>query len=158
MSAEAIALDCAPCHFEPRRTLIAGPDSIHPMVIGGEIPAGPSQNAYIQFARGIHDVFAEPVGIRERGTFFEYAAVDAPAKVLDEIAIDLRVDVADDAFGIDFDAGAHGWRLRSQDEGRGRERPGKGAAGNRHGVSFGKRLQFIKFALLWCRPTARMKC
>jgi hypothetical protein len=36
--------------------------------------------------------------------------------MLGEISVDLRVDVADDALGIDFEAGAEGRWLAAEDE------------------------------------------
>ena len=53
---------------------------------------------------GFEHVFAEAVGVGERRLLVEDAAVDAAAQVLDEVAVDLGIDVADDALGIDFQA------------------------------------------------------
>ena len=43
-------------------------------------------------------------------------------EVLDEVAVDLRIDIADDALGVDLDAGAQRSRLRAQNPGHGRQR------------------------------------
>ena len=72
-----------------------------------------------ELARRVEHVLAEAVGIGERRLLFEDAAFDAAAEVLDEVAVDLGIDVADHALGIDLDARAEGGRLSAQDVGRG---------------------------------------
>ena len=71
------------------------------------------------FFVAVEDVAAEAVAVGERRLLFEDAAVDAAAEVLDEIAVNQRVDVADDALGVDFDARAQRRGLAAEDEGRG---------------------------------------
>ena len=118
VGAEAVAFDGAPGHFEARRALVARADAVAPVVVGGEVAAGPAQQGDVELADGFEDVLAEAVGIGEGRLLFEDAAVDAAAEVLDEVAIEHGIDVADDALGIDLDARAEGGRLAAQDVGR----------------------------------------
>ena len=114
--AEAVALHRAPGHFEARRALVARADAVHPVVVRREVAARPAQQRDIQILHGLQHIFAVAVGIRERRALFEDAAFDAAAQVFGEIAVDLRIDVADPAFGIDLDAGLQSLRLRAQRE------------------------------------------
>ncbi len=125
MSAEAVGFDGAPGHFEARRALVARADAVAPVVVGGEVAAGPAQEGDVQFAHGIEDVFAEAIGIGEGRLLFEDAAIDAAAEMFDEVAVEQGVDVADDAFGIDFDARVERGGLAAQDIGGGGERHGE---------------------------------
>ena len=118
MGAEAVAFHRAPGHFEARRALVARAYAVAPVVVGREVAARPAQQADLEFARRVQDVPAEAVGVGEGGFFFEDAAIDAAAQVLDEVAIKQRVDIADYAFGIDLDARVEGGRLAAQDVGR----------------------------------------
>ena len=123
----------APGHFEAARPPIAGADAVRPVVVRGEIASGPAQDGDVQLLRGVEHIAAEAVRIGERGAFVEHAAFDAAAEVFDEIAVDFRIDVADDALGIDLDPCLQGFRLRAkrrnvQCKGRG-ERESELAAG-----------------------------
>ena len=42
VGAEAVGLDGAPCHFEARRALVARAYAVAPVVVGGEVAAGPA--------------------------------------------------------------------------------------------------------------------
>ena len=80
-------------------------------------------------------VAAEAVGIGERGVLFEDAAIDAAAKVFQEVAVDLRIDIGDYTFGVDLDSRAGGSRLGAGypgggDDGCGHHGGGEGAAGD----------------------------
>ena len=102
--AEAVALDHVPGLVAADRPLVARADAILPVVAGGEVAARPAQERHAEPLRGLHDVLAEAVRIRERAAFLEDAAVDAAAEVLGEVAEHVRVDLADHAVGIDLDA------------------------------------------------------
>ena len=117
VGAEAVGFDGAPGHFEAGRALVAGADAVRPVVVGGEVAAGPAEQGDVELADGFEDVLAEAVGIGEGRLLFEDAAIDAAAEVLDEVAVELGIDVADDALGIDLDARAEGGRLAAQNVG-----------------------------------------
>ncbi len=119
VGAEAVGFDGAPCHFESRRTLVARADAVAPIVVRGEVAAGPAQEGDIELTDRLEDVLAEAIGIREWRLLFEDAAIDAAAEVLDEVAVEHGIDVADDTLGIDLDAGVERGRLSAQDIGRG---------------------------------------
>src|SRR5229473_2271980 len=61
----------------------------------------------------VKDVAPEPVCIRKRRALFEYAALDAAAEMLDEVAVDLRVNIGDHSLGINLDASGCRHRLGS---------------------------------------------
>ena len=69
------------------------------------MPPGQRRSVTPSPLRGVHDVVAEAVRVRERAAFLEDAAVDAAAEVLGEVAEDVRVHLADHAVGIELDAG-----------------------------------------------------
>ena len=119
--AEAIAFDGAPRHFEARRPLVARADAVPPVVIGREIAAGPAQQRNIQLLGRVQDIPAKAVGVGEGRFLLEDAAIDAAPQVLDEIAVDLRIDIADDALGIDLHAGFQRALLRAQNPWRGED-------------------------------------
>ena len=125
VSAEAVGFDGAPRHFEARRALVARAYAVAPVVVGGEVAARPAEERDIQFADGLQDVLAEAVGIGEGRLLLENPAVDAAAEMLDEVAVEQGIDVADDAFGIDLDARVEGSGLAAQDVGRAGERDGE---------------------------------
>src|SRR5579884_2557689 len=102
--AEAVVFDGAPGHVQTFRTFVARADAIHPVVVRGEVAAGPAQNRDVQIADRLHHVFAIAVAVRQRRAFLEDAALDAAAEVFGEVAVDLRIDGRDDAVGIDADA------------------------------------------------------
>ena len=102
--AEAVGLERAPGVIAARRTLVARPDAVLPVVARGEVAARPAEDRQAEPAGGVHDVAPVAVGIRERAPFLEDAAVDAAAEVLGEIAEDVRVHLADHAVGIELDA------------------------------------------------------
>src|SRR3954451_15852336 len=106
MGAEAIAFDGPPRHLKSRGTLVARSDAVHPVIVRREIPAWPSHLCHVELLRAFEDVAAEAVAVGKRRFLVEDAAVDAAAQVLDEISVDQRVDVADDALGVDLDTGA----------------------------------------------------
>ena len=76
-----------------------------PVVIGREVAARPAQDRYVQILGGGQHILAVSVRIGERRLLVKYAAFDAAAQVLDEISVDLGIDIADDAFGIDLHCG-----------------------------------------------------
>src|SRR5262249_48130416 len=121
---------------ESRRTFVTRPDPIHPMVIGREVSAWPSQKRDVQFPDRLQNVLTETLGAGERRTLVEDAAIDTAAQVLDKVAIDLGIDIADCALSVDFDARTKGRWLGAQNERRGRERPGESSSGNLHGTSW----------------------
>ena len=88
----------------PRRSLVARPDAVLPVVSGGEVAPWPAQERDAEAARGVHDVLAEAVGVGERALLLEHPAVHAPSELLDEVAEHVRVHLADHALGIEFDA------------------------------------------------------
>src|ERR1035438_5543589 len=104
MRAEAIALHRSPGHFQAGRTAVARSYAVHPVVIRREVSSGPAEKCHVHLSGGIEHVAAESVRVRERRAFFEDAAIDAPAEVLDEVPIDQRVDVSDHTLGFDLDA------------------------------------------------------
>ena len=77
------------------------------------MPPGQRRTDTFEVLGGRQHVFAESVGIGERRLLVKHAALDAAAQVLDKVSVDLGVDIADDAFGIDLDARVQGSLLRA---------------------------------------------
>jgi hypothetical protein len=102
--AEAVALHCAPRHFEPGRPIVARTDAVHPVVIRREVASRPTQDGYVQVLDGRQHVLAESVGIGKWRLFVKHSSLDAAAQVLDEVSVDLRIDIADCTLGIHLDA------------------------------------------------------
>src|SRR5712664_3971566 len=79
----------------------------------------------------VKNIAPESVSVRERRALLEYAALDAAAKVLDEVAVNLGVNIGDHSLGINLDASGCRQRLGSRAP-RGSEQcsckraPGKG--------------------------------
>ena len=59
MRAEAIVFDGAPSHLEAARTLVARPDAVAPVVVGGKISAGPAQQRDMQIFDSLQNVACE---------------------------------------------------------------------------------------------------
>ena len=97
------------------------------LIVRREIAARPAQQRDIEILNGLHDVFAVAVLVGQRGTFLEEAALDAAAEMLGEVAVNLRIDIADPAIGIDFDACLQGFGLSRAEE-RDGESGGEAAA------------------------------
>jgi len=68
------------------------------------------------------DVTAVAIRIGKRRSFVEDASLDAAPQMLDEVAVDLRIDIVDNALTVDFDVGTRRTRLRAQNPGHGRQR------------------------------------
>ena len=120
--AEVIALHRAPGHFQAWRPLVAGADPIRPAIVRGKVATRPTQVGHVQFPGGIENIAPEAVLVGKRGMLFKDAAIDAAAKMLNEISEDEGIDVANDSFGVDFHAGAQRSLLGTQDE-RGSAQP-----------------------------------
>ena len=108
VGAEAIGLDVVPRQLEPGGTLIARTDAILPVVAGAEIAARPPENRDLEIADRLQDVLAKSVLVGERAALLEDAAVDHAAEMLGEVAEQQRIDRADDAIGVELDAGDGG--------------------------------------------------
>lgn len=87
---------------------------------------------------GLEHVFTETVFIRKRRVLFEDAAFDAAAEVFGEVAVDLGIDLADDALGIDLDASFARGGLGLEEE-RGRDKRCMERAAGKRGVRHGSK-------------------
>lgn len=146
VSAEAVVFDGAPGHFEAAGTFVAGADAIAPVVIRRKIAAGPAEERDVEALDGFEDVLAKAGGIGERIAFVEDAAGDAATEVFDEVAVELGIDLADLAIGVDFDAGGLRGSLAATEEsgrGGGDEAGGEGAPGE-DGIWGGHGSAFIR--------------
>ena len=76
------------------------------------MPPGQRSWVTLRLLGGIEHVGAVALRVGELRALLEDAAVDAAAEVLDEVAVELGVDVADGALGVDLDAGFQGGSLR----------------------------------------------
>src|SRR5258708_32757178 len=84
----------------------------------------------------VKHVAPEPVCIGEWRAFFEYAAINATAEVLDEVAVYLGVNIGDHSLGINLNASGGRHRLGSSGPRGGEQCRCKGAAGKRWGGVF----------------------
>ena len=100
---EAVRLLAAPGELDAARPLLFRSDAIGPVVAADEVAAGPAQDRHPQVAGGLQDILAEPVLVAQRRTFLIDAAVDTASQVLDEVAIDVAVHLADAAVEVDLD-------------------------------------------------------
>src|SRR5581483_9702915 len=109
LGSEAVGLHGVPGQVVPGGPLLHRPDAVAPVVAGGEVAAGPAQHGGAQLAHRGEDVGAASLlGAGRVGV--EDAAVHGAADVLDELAVDLRVDGAAPALAVDAEAGAGGHR------------------------------------------------
>src|SRR4051812_27259450 len=89
----------------------------------------------------LQNIGAKALFIGKPRTFFKNAALNAAAQVFDEIAVKLRIDFANGAGGIEFDASGLSAGLSSlKQSGRSGKQAGEVAAGNGHS----KRLHYSK--------------
>src|SRR5438045_1928951 len=119
MRAEAVAFNRAPGHLQARGPLVPRADAVHPVIVRDEVAARPPQLRDVQIPDGLHHIFSETAGVRERRAFFKDAAVNTAPEVFDEIAVDFGVNLADDALSVYFDPGAQRALLRADGKGHG---------------------------------------
>ena len=132
VSAEAIALHRAPGHLQARRPAVARPYAVGPVVVRRKIPAGPPQQRDVQLADGVQHVAPVAVGIGQRRPLLEDPAIDAASEVLDEIAPEQGIDIADHTLGIDLDARGPCRLLGAQKKRRSRQRLRESTSGELH--------------------------
>ena len=102
--AEAVALHRAPRHLQTRRAFVARTDAVLPVVVRREVSSRPAQDRDIQLLRRRP---ARPAGSRwspTAATFRRRCRHQCSGRVLDEVSVDLGIDVADYALGVDLDA------------------------------------------------------
>ena len=91
----------------------------------------------------LQNVCAKAFLIRQPRAFFENAAFNAAAEMFNEIAVELRIDLADDSAGIELDARGLRAGLAALLNSRcGGQQSGELTAGNGHS----KRLHYSKRA------------
>src|SRR5262245_61012956 len=116
VGAEAVRLLRVPRELAPAGTTGRRADPIEPVVPADEVPAGPAQHRNPQGADRVQHVPPEAARVAERRALVEDSAVDAPAEVLDEVAVDPPVHGADSPQEVDADA-SHApksrWRARA---------------------------------------------
>src|SRR5208337_4696254 len=96
--------------LEPRQVVTRGPgilgaDSILPVIPGAEVPARPSQLRDAQLARRLENIRAVPVGVGQGRALVVHPAIDAPAKMLNEVPVNVGIDGAQTPFKVDVQGG-----------------------------------------------------
>ena len=117
VGAEPVAFNGLPCQVAPRRPLLARADAVLPAVAAEEVAAGVAHAAEVELAQGRQHVAAQALLVGARRAGVVNAAINAAAHVLGEAAEEQGRDRADDAPGVDVDAGGftagHGASFRN---------------------------------------------
>src|SRR5690606_23350958 len=88
--------------------LLLRADTVQPVVIGDEIAAGIAHQRRLQVPHERHHVAAEAVLVRRLVAGLVDAAIDGPAEMLKEGAVDTVVDRADPEVPVNRNARFHG--------------------------------------------------
>ncbi len=105
VGADRVGLGREPGEIETGRPVGNGADSVFPLVPGDEIAAGVADERDAEGADQFEDIAAEAVLIGGRVAGFVDTAVDGPPEVLEEAAVQARVDLADVKIRIEDDVG-----------------------------------------------------
>ena len=74
---------------------LQGPDTVLPVVLVGEAPAGPPEHRHPDLLQSLHHVAAHAVDVGDAAVrLYKNTLVDAPAQVLGEVSVNLRGDAA----------------------------------------------------------------
>src|SRR5690606_6240897 len=94
MRAERIRLGLiAPRAIHGARTLIARTDAVAPMIELGKTTARPTHEWHTNLAQRRNDITADPAHVGDRRVLADPDAfVDAAPEMLDEVAVDVRID------------------------------------------------------------------
>ena len=104
VGADLVRLGRHPGQIEAPRPLRHRPHAVPPVVAGDEIAAGIADEGHAQLAHQFQHVPAKPHLVRGRMPRLVDAAVDRPAQMLDERAVEPGIDLADAKILVDDDA------------------------------------------------------
>ncbi len=112
MHSDFVGLRGKPRQIQPFRALLLRAYRVLPVKAGNKVAAGVADNGNIQLFDHVQHIPAEALFISQRMIRLIDAAVHSPAQMLDERAVNARVNAGDDVVLVQDDgSGFHGHTL-----------------------------------------------
>src|SRR5438270_11022042 len=102
MGSKTIVFDRSPSHLQALGPRVTRTNAISPVIVGREIATRPAKERDVQILRGFEYVLAEAFLVGKRRALLKHTALNTSPAMLEEVAVDLGVDLANHSISVDL--------------------------------------------------------